>query len=424
MERCDCEDSDGKQVYRSSGKICVPASGNVPCTEIARKAAGNNCDRACGGGRFGPQLCGGREVCKPGYKCKDGKCQKICFRNSDCVGSLNGSRCIDGECGCTGDPDCPDGYICKSGKCEKDPCISFDCTTIIIPSPTGQKCPTDWVGGGSYQLRSDIYVPQGSSRRLKGCICNDVTNECKEIWEICTENDVPDYCKCQSSTDCPECEICGSDPRTNRKRCMRDQMCDCNIPPLNDKTQRIYKSHLCPWENFYCFILCYCTRYCIFGAQPDDPAYFQCYIAPGNPYWTAGYYNSRVEIIILTTSPFAPDPCNATGGCFLAYGLCNSDYRLKRDVSKVENVIDRILSIEPRNFRLKSGVSVSSFDPQNISKISPEAVDGMPGIDDNGNLYVQVVHEEKLVPLLAAGIKELLNEIDELKAKIKALDNR
>ena len=98
-----------------------------------------------------------------------------------------------------------------------------------------------------------------------------------------------------------------------------------------------------------------------------------------------------------------------------------SDIRLKKDIEPIKNALEKVQSLRGFTYshnetakelgfieeRRWSGVSA-----QEIEKVLPEAVFPAP-VDDK---YLTVQYE-KIVPLLIEAIKELKEEIDELKNK-------
>ena len=97
-------------------------------------------------------------------------------------------------------------------------------------------------------------------------------------------------------------------------------------------------------------------------------------------------------------------------GDIIAYS--SSDQRLKDNITPISNALDKVLSISGNTFdwNEKSGKEGSDVGviAQEILEVIPEVVTTR----DNGYLAVRY---EKLVPLLIEAIKELKEEINELK---------
>ena len=92
----------------------------------------------------------------------------------------------------------------------------------------------------------------------------------------------------------------------------------------------------------------------------------------------------------------------------------SSDERLKNNISPIPDALEKVISISGNTFDWNSNSTHTGRDvgviAQEIEKVLPEIVTTR----ENGYKAVQY---EKLVPLLIEAIKELKNEIDELKNK-------
>jgi hypothetical protein len=95
-----------------------------------------------------------------------------------------------------------------------------------------------------------------------------------------------------------------------------------------------------------------------------------------------------------------------------------SDIRLKENIVKIPNAIDKVLKISGNTFEWKEGFeNVHSKKGMDVGIIAQEIEDVIPNVvvtRENGYKGVQY---EKLVALLIEAIKELKTEIDELKNK-------
>jgi len=95
-----------------------------------------------------------------------------------------------------------------------------------------------------------------------------------------------------------------------------------------------------------------------------------------------------------------------------------SDIRLKENIVKIPNAIDKVLKISGNTFEWKEGFeNVHSKKGMDVGIIAQEIEDVIPNVvvtRENGYKGVQY---EKLVALLIEAIKELKKEIDELKNK-------
>lgn len=149
----------------------------------------------------------------------------------------------------------------------------------------------------------------------------------------------------------------------------------------------------------------------------------------------------------------------ATGASYLAKGSITSngtstsynttsDYRLKEDWQPMTGASERVKALKPVNFAWKvDGSRVDGFLAHEAQAVVPEAVTGekdamrdeeyevTPAVlDDDGNVVTpavmgtrsvpdyQGIDQSKLVPLLTAALQEALAEINDLKARVSALE--
>ena len=123
-------------------------------------------------------------------------------------------------------------------------------------------------------------------------------------------------------------------------------------------------------------------------------------------------------------------------GTSTAYNT-SSDYRLKEDWVPVVNASTRVNALKPVNFAWKStGTRVDGFLAHELAEVVPEAVTGVKDAvelvdikDEDGNVtgqeerpVYQGIDQSKLVPLLTAALQEALAKIDDLTARVSALE--
>lgn len=101
-----------------------------------------------------------------------------------------------------------------------------------------------------------------------------------------------------------------------------------------------------------------------------------------------------------------------------------SDYRLKSNIKIISNVEDLINNINPVIFNWGNTEEWShGFIAHELQEIAPYAVFGeKDAIDANGNPKYQQVDYSKITPILAAGIKTLLQRINDLESRLQALE--
>jgi hypothetical protein len=130
--------------------------------------------------------------------------------------------------------------------------------------------------------------------------------------------------------------------------------------------------------------------------------------------------------------------------------VTSSDYRLKENVTSMDNATDRVKSLKPCrfNFIQDPDTTVDGFIAHEAQEVVPEAVTGSKDamrteeyevspavLDDDGNIIEEAVmgtrevpdyqgiDQSKLVPLLTKALQEALTEIDNLKQRVDALEN-
>lgn len=92
--------------------------------------------------------------------------------------------------------------------------------------------------------------------------------------------------------------------------------------------------------------------------------------------------------------------------------LANSDRRLKEDISKLNNGLDKVVKLEGVTYKWigKEKTNIG-FIAQDIQKILPEVV------SEDNNEYLSVNYNA-VIPVLVEAIKELKEEINELKSRL------
>ena len=98
------------------------------------------------------------------------------------------------------------------------------------------------------------------------------------------------------------------------------------------------------------------------------------------------------------------------------------DKRLKQETEKIENVLDKISSIEVHKFRYdtnKIGDYTKHYgiNIEDLEKVFPNTVkDKYKLKDKTDNILYKVVIYDEIIPLLIEAIKELKLKIDNLSA--------
>jgi hypothetical protein len=111
---------------------------------------------------------------------------------------------------------------------------------------------------------------------------------------------------------------------------------------------------------------------------------------------------------------------NGTG---VTYGTM-SDYRLKENVAPMTGALDKVALLKPVTYKWKeNGSDGQGFIAHELQAVVPECVVGeKDAVDEEGNIKPQGVDTSFLVATLTAAIQEQQAQIEELKAKVSALE--
>ena len=97
-----------------------------------------------------------------------------------------------------------------------------------------------------------------------------------------------------------------------------------------------------------------------------------------------------------------------------------SDYRLKENITPLENGLDRVLQLKPSKFNwIETGDESEGFIAHEIQEIFPDAVTGEKDAvySSAGNIKPQSVDYGRITPLLVKAIQELTARVKELENK-------
>jgi len=105
--------------------------------------------------------------------------------------------------------------------------------------------------------------------------------------------------------------------------------------------------------------------------------------------------------------------------------LSSSDYRLKENITEITDGITRVKQLNPSRFNFIADPDkiVDGFIAHEVQDIVPEAVSGeKDAVDLNGNPEYQGVDYGRITPLLTAALKEAIEKIEMLEARIAVLE--
>jgi hypothetical protein len=125
---------------------------------------------------------------------------------------------------------------------------------------------------------------------------------------------------------------------------------------------------------------------------------------------------SNTQVQFNSSGNFAGDPDLTFDGTNLTCGgtvTANSDEKLKENICTIENALDKVSKLRGVEFDYKiNGVHSIGFIAQEVEKVVPDLVFG----DDPKSVAYQ-----NFVALLVEAIKELREEVTELKQEIKRI---
>jgi hypothetical protein len=102
----------------------------------------------------------------------------------------------------------------------------------------------------------------------------------------------------------------------------------------------------------------------------------------------------------------------------------SSDYRLKHDIAPMQNALATVAQLKPVTYKWNVDDSESQgFIAHELQAVVPECVTGeKDAVDADGNPVYQGIDTSFLVATLTAGLQEAVAMIEELKAKVAALE--
>jgi len=104
-----------------------------------------------------------------------------------------------------------------------------------------------------------------------------------------------------------------------------------------------------------------------------------------------------------------------------------SDYRLKENVTKLQNSTERVKKLKPSNFNFLENPSetLDGFIAHEVQEVVPEAVTGeKDAVGRDGRPKYQGIDQSKIVPLLTAALQEAISKIEQLETRIQTLENK
>lgn len=115
---------------------------------------------------------------------------------------------------------------------------------------------------------------------------------------------------------------------------------------------------------------------------------------------------------------------NVRQGTSVIYNT-SSDYRLKENITTLENGLDRLNKLKPVKFQWKSdGKEDEGFIAHEVDDVFPYAIFGeKDAVYEDGKIKPQGMDYGRITPLLVKAIQEQQTIIEDLKARIEALES-
>jgi hypothetical protein len=104
--------------------------------------------------------------------------------------------------------------------------------------------------------------------------------------------------------------------------------------------------------------------------------------------------------------------------------VTSSDYRLKEDVQPMTGALEKVAALKPVTYKWKAdGSDGEGFIAHELQVVCPAAVSGeKDAVNEDGSINPQGIDTSFLVATLTAAIQEQQAMIEELKAKVAALE--
>lgn len=134
-------------------------------------------------------------------------------------------------------------------------------------------------------------------------------------------------------------------------------------------------------------------------------------------------YGSGKGYVLFFNSTTLIGSITANSASSVSYGT-TSDYRLKDDVQPMTGALAKVAALKPCTYKWKSdGSDGEGFIAHELQEVCPSAVTGeKDAVNEDGSIKPQGIDTSFLVATLTAAIQEQQAMIDELKAKVAALE--
>ena len=138
-------------------------------------------------------------------------------------------------------------------------------------------------------------------------------------------------------------------------------------------------------------------------------------------------YDSSSDRMFFNTGGSTNFTINSDGSVLADSYDTPSDYRLKENVMKAQNSLEKINSVSIYKYDYSNGgeKEVYGVMAHELQKVIPHAVRGSKdNVDALGNPIYQSVDYSKLVPILVNSVQELTKEVKRLEKKVESLERK
>jgi len=104
-----------------------------------------------------------------------------------------------------------------------------------------------------------------------------------------------------------------------------------------------------------------------------------------------------------------------------------SDYRLKENITPIENAVDKVNKLKPVTYTWKNteGKEAHGFIAHEFKEVLPNEVDGdKDQVKEDGTPFYQAINVSSAIPLLVKAMQEQQEIIESLKTRIETLENK
>jgi hypothetical protein len=144
-------------------------------------------------------------------------------------------------------------------------------------------------------------------------------------------------------------------------------------------------------------------------------------VSPDYKLHTVGDIKVESGAIGVNVNPSATDGRIDAGNDVVAYS--SSDIRFKKNITPIQDALFKVQQIQGIEFDWIPNEEQHGYDGHDVGVIAQEVVEVLPEVVQIRESGYMAVKYEKMIPLLVEGIKEQQKQIDELKDKVRELED-